>query len=506
MAETLILIDLEGRLYTSDGTATGTTSVSVNGAYSNGIFGNGEIPDFAVLNGVAYFAGHDDSHTFGPVGLWSSGGTTATTIEITGINNANTSGGLLDGSADLISAFGELLFDGLDSNGIYNLWASNGQASGTSEVAGIGNTYAGGLFDQVANPDFTLFDGSVVFEGRDTAGIYGLWVTSNGTTASETSNISGANSGGIFAAVGEQGTPDFTVLGNGDLIFSGVDSSGHLNIWVMTSPGAAPTELTGVNGAAEQGLVGGTDSPPDFTAWDNGAVFQGEAYTGQFVDSHTGQTVYEEQYGYWFTNGSASGTFELPIPLSSDDISPIPDFAVLNGELIFAGVDQSEGNSLWVMASPGGTPVELTGITGASFSLAPTNLTTVGNYVYFTGNDSNGNTGLWRTDGTVKGTVEIKVLTSGISPADIYMSAVALGGAAAAPTITGTRAGQTTTSETPLDPFSGVTIGDTNGSSPTDTLTITLSGSGGTLDLTGGTGGVYTLAAAPANRAESLMN
>ena len=51
--------------------------------------------------------------------------------------------------------------------------------------------------------------------------------------------------------------------------------------------------------------------------------------------------------------------------------------------------------------------------------------------------------------------------------------------AAAAPTISGTVAGQTTTSEAPVTPFSGVTIADANnGGTDTDTLTITLSGGG----------------------------
>jgi hypothetical protein len=66
---------------------------------------------------------------------------------------------------------------------------------------------------------------------------------------------------------------------------------------------------------------------------------------------------------------------------------------------------------------------------------------------------------------------------------------------AVAPTITGTVAGQTTTSEAPVKPFLGVTIGDTN-SGATDTLTITVGGTGGTLTgtgLSGGAGGVYTL-------------
>jgi uncharacterized repeat protein (TIGR03803 family) len=63
------------------------------------------------------------------------------------------------------------------------------------------------------------------------------------------------------------------------------------------------------------------------------------------------------------------------------------------------------------------------------------------------------------------------------------------------PTIAGAVYGQTTTREVPVTPFKGVTIGDQNAGA-TDTLTITLGGTGGMLSgagLSGGTGGVYML-------------
>ena len=50
--------------------------------------------------------------------------------------------------------------------------------------------------------------------------------------------------------------------------------------------------------------------------------------------------------------------------------------------------------------------------------------------------------------------------------------------ATVAPSISGTTAGQTTAAETTIPPFQGVTIGDTNAGA-TDTLTISLSGTGG---------------------------
>jgi uncharacterized repeat protein (TIGR03803 family) len=74
-----------------------------------------------------------------------------------------------------------------------------------------------------------------------------------------------------------------------------------------------------------------------------------------------------------------------------------------------------------------------------------------------------------------------------------------------APTITGTVSGQTTTSETPMDPFSGVTIGDANVDA-TGTLSITLSGPG-SLSGTGlsVSSGTYTLTGTAATITSELQ-
>ncbi len=82
-----------------------------------------------------------------------------------------------------------------------------------------------------------------------------------------------------------------------------------------------------------------------------------------------------------------------------------------------------------------------------------------------------------------------------VTGANVTPSSTPLPPTAVAPTITGTKANQATTSEAPVHPFSNVTIADSN-SGATDTLTITVGGAGGTLSgtgLSGGTGGVYTL-------------
>ena len=104
-----------------------------------------------------------------------------------------------------------------------------------------------------------------------------------------------------------------------------------------------------------------------------------------------------------------------------------------------------------------------------------------------------------RLNGTAAGTTELNPSSAtaslGLFPVDLTtLAPTAL--TAVAPTISGTRT-TPTTADAPVDPFSGVTIGDQNASA-TDTLTITLS-SHGTTGLLSGTGladhtsGVYTL-------------
>ena len=83
------------------------------------------------------------------------------------------------------------LFQGRDTVGQPGLWVTDGTAAGTFELTGISgaNTNFG------INPgELTFFNGEVLFDGRDTAGQLGLWVT-NGTAAGtfELTGISGAN-------------------------------------------------------------------------------------------------------------------------------------------------------------------------------------------------------------------------------------------------------------------------------------------------------------------------
>jgi len=65
------------------------------------------------------------------------------------------------------------IFQGTDSAGDRGLWVTDGTAGGTYELIGIAGAYAGGVLGGVGGfvtPEFTPFDGQVLFSGIDTNG------------------------------------------------------------------------------------------------------------------------------------------------------------------------------------------------------------------------------------------------------------------------------------------------------------------------------------------------
>ena len=60
------------------------------------------------------------------------------------------------------------------------MWVTDGTAAGTHELTGISGVFTGSFGFEPQN--MTVFNGEVLFEGRNASGIYGMWVT-NGTAA-----------------------------------------------------------------------------------------------------------------------------------------------------------------------------------------------------------------------------------------------------------------------------------------------------------------------------------
>ena len=166
MSTTLLMFngqDVNGSrgLWVSNGTAAGTSELSIDDAYSTGI----DPTYLTAVGNLMFFNGlSEDGFSGGPVSdLWVTNGTAAGTTDLVdGINPKS------------LIAFGtEVLF----TDGYGDLWVSNGTAAGTSELS-VANASSSGL----SPGNFTVFGSEVLFDGTDASNHDRLWVT-QGTEA-----------------------------------------------------------------------------------------------------------------------------------------------------------------------------------------------------------------------------------------------------------------------------------------------------------------------------------
>jgi ELWxxDGT repeat protein len=283
------------------------------------------------------------------------------------------------------------LFQGTDAAGDRGLWVTDGTVGGTYELTNIAGSYAGGVLGGLGGfvtPEFTPFDGQVVFSGIDTNGDIGLWVT-NGTAngTHEVTGISNANANGLH--------PNAFTVWNGEVLFSGVNTADNYGLWVTNGTAAGTHELTGISGASSVGLFHGLNA--DLVAYKSEVLFAG-------LDA-------ANQTGLWVTDGTAVGTHELTGingaftgsgglfggPPTTHVNAP-PDLTIFNNEVLFNGLDTAGDNGLWVTDGTAAGTHEITGIKGAYASgVDPFDLTVFENEVLFNGNDSSGDRdrGLW---------------------------------------------------------------------------------------------------------------
>jgi ELWxxDGT repeat protein len=123
-------------------------------------------------------------------------------------------------------------------------------------------------------------------------------------------------------------------------------------------------------------------------------------------------------FGLWITDGAAQGTYELTGVTGTYYSGLAPsNFASFNGEVYFDGSDPNGGSDLWVTNGTAAGTHAITGISGAltyGTRLQPSDLTSLGSKLLFSGFDSSDQQGLWVSDGTAGGTQELSSLT------DIY--------------------------------------------------------------------------------------
>jgi ELWxxDGT repeat protein len=388
------------------------------------------------------FNGNDASNDFG---LWVTDGTAAGTTEIgstgsTQIANANPYG-LYPQYLQVYN--NKVLFEGMAGvagDQVPGLWVTNGTVAGTSEIGGAGNVGINGVDPNgflVGNPDFTVFNGIVLFKAEDSAGNVGLWLT-NGTAAGtyELAPISGA------AVVGSPGSdiqPQFMTVLGGEVLFDGADQEDTPgSLWETNGTAAGTVEIGGEGNAGISGSPNGFRTqfasslplgmqPQDLTTYGGEVIFA--AYDST-LDS--GQNGYADTDALWISNGTASGTTEIG-GLGNAQISganpavdggifwagsiEYPDFTVYNGEVLFEGYDADGHAGLWETNGTAAGTVEIGGLNNAGVTSGDLTLndssspdfTLYNGVVLFDALGSNGSgSGLWVTNGTPAGTYEWK--------------------------------------------------------------------------------------------------
>ncbi len=352
---------------------------------------------------LAFFTANDGG---GNAGLWETDGTLPGTIEIGGIANA----GVIGAESTGLDPFAMwtsgrvVYFSGFDTHAGQGLWVSDGSAAGTTEVGGIANFGVADAAHGMTPQGFVGYRGKVVLAAFDGNGGLGLWISDG--TAAGTTEIGGLNGAGITGASPSGLNPSFGTSYKGKVYFAGKDShSGVPGLWSTDGTAAGTTELGGLGNAGISGAFSIGLNPRSIAVANGRLLFYGR-------DSGTGQ-------GLWVSDGTADGTTEIgglknagvsgaaPIGLAPSSLLS------LNGELVFTGANAAGGAGLWISDGTAAGTLEIGGLANQGIAdagphgLVPQSLVRLGNKALFHGVNAAGDQTLWVTDGTAAGTFEL---------------------------------------------------------------------------------------------------
>lgn len=148
-----------------------------------------------------------------------------------------------------------------------------------------------------------------------------------------------------------------------------------------------------------------------------------EANSNVSILAAIGNTVYfgahDDEHGFelWTTQGTPSSTKVIDIKPGTGASGP--NHAVVFNNTLYFSANGIKGRELYRSGGSEATTTLIkdlntkTSNNGLPFSSSPTNLTVAGNIIFFTANDGEHGTELWRTNGTASGTVMVKDINEG---------------------------------------------------------------------------------------------
>ena len=416
----------------SDGTADGTALLKdVFPGPEGSLFGIG-LQDSAVAleDGSFLFTADDGVHGWEP---WKSDGTEANTALLKDINPGP------DGSlASIFTPVGSrILFRAYDEAAGTELWSTDGTAAGTALVKDIRPAFD--YFPYSSHPyGFRVFGGLLYFQATDDVHGRELW-RSDGTEAG-TVLVKDLNPG-----PGDAFSPFFlhpSQAAGGSLLFFADEGVHGFELWKTNGteagtvlvkdmePGAGSGFGLGYSGMAAVGgtvFFHGLTSAHGLEVWKSDGTAAGTAEVkniatltssldwwngfGTTADQRiNGKLLLEADDGVsgfepWISDGTAAGTLPL------GDLTPGPDRSWPRIYPLGVTTVLTNGQGgIWITdGTPAGTSqVTVPGLTSAShFGPALGAL-------FFSGRDSSWGDELWKTDGTAAGTVRLNDIYSGI--------------------------------------------------------------------------------------------
>jgi ELWxxDGT repeat protein len=416
----------------SDGTPAGTVLVKD----INPGTGSSWIDSFAAVGDKVYFSAANPSHGNE---LWATQGTSATTTLIVDIIPGTASAN----PTDLTAFDAQLFFQANTPQSGQELWSSDGTSAGTMLIK---DARAGTASSTPAN--LTVIGAELFFTAIMSTTQVMLWKTDGmpaGTqlvapvctgmrcSQFERSGIRMAGLGSLLLLSGSEDEHGQELWG---LDRSSAETRLIKNISV-TGVGSNPQLLTEMDGQLFFAANQRADNNPwseSNALWisDGSAAGTRPITTFQTLNSLTGsnhQVIFMANDGVsglelWRSDGTISGTFQLkdirPGPGSSLNFSFRPMNAQANGEVFFVANDGVSGSELWKTDGTISGTLQVRDIVPGSGSSGAQNLTTVDETIFFSAWDAANGRELWRTDGTISGTLLVKDIKAGTASSAMH--------------------------------------------------------------------------------------